>query len=191
MQSAYLRQTDSIGVRLTCSLNIIEEGDSSYVLIRAKQGRYSTENIWSAAEHFERALLEYVGRNDGSVGRLFYDLARSCEFLHPLGGAGSTSVQQRNPFSTMTNFLEMEWMNIVEIPVNRAHEIGLFIISKRAGILRQMSSLRCQIKVCGSVKPMVFTNFCAPYICVISDRPGQVEEAVAILRDAIRDRIGK
>lgn len=174
---------------MNVSLNIIEEGDSSYVLIRAKQGRYSTVDMRKTAESFERVLLEYVGRHDGSVGRLFYDLARSCEFLYPLGGAGSTSVQQRNPFSTKSNFLEMGWMNIVEIPVDRAHEIGLFIISKRAGILRQMSSLRCKIKVCGS-KPMVFTNFCAPYICVISDRPGQVDEAVAILRDAIRDRIG-
>jgi hypothetical protein len=172
---------------MACSLNIIEEGDSSYVLIRAKQGRYSTENIRKAAMNFERALLEYVGRRDGSVGRLFYDLARSCEFLYPLGGAGSTSVQQRNPFSTKSN-LEMGWMNIVEIPVDRAHEIGLFIISKRIGLLRQMSSLGCLIKVCGNLSPMIVTKFCAPYICVISDRPGQVDEAVAILRDAIRNR---
>lgn len=174
---------------MTCSLNIIEEGDSSYVLIRAKQGRYSTENIRKAAESLEHALMEYVGRHDGSVGRLFYDLARSCVFLYPLGGAGSTSVQQRNPFSTK-NFLEMCWMNIVEIPVDRAQEIGLFIISKRAGLLRQISGLGCIIKVCGNLRPMVFTKFCAPYICVISDRPGQVDEVVAILRDAIRDRIG-
>ena len=189
---AYLLRTDSkdrnhqylqrIGIKSNCSLSIIEESDP-FVLIRTKQGKYSTEDIRKAASDLEHALLGYIG-NDGSRGRLFYDMARSCEFLHPPGSAGSTSVMQRNPFSLDC---EMGWMNIVKLPysIEEQKYHGAFIISKSSGVLSRIKPTKCEIKVCGN-QFKIPTKFCPPDIWVMGDQPVQVDRAVAIIQEAIQ-----
>jgi len=190
---AYLLRTDSkqslqrIGMRSNCSLSLIEEGDP-YVLIQTKQGKYSTNDIRTAASDLERALMGYVG-NDGSIGRLFYDLARSCKFLHPTGSASSSSVMQRNPFSPD---YEMGWMNMVELPYRvEEHQVkvyhGHYILAK--GILGRIKhETRCYIKICGN-QFNIPTKFCPPYVFVMGDQPGQVDKAVAIIQESIQQHL--
>ena len=130
--------------------------------------------------------MEYIG-HDGSRGRLFYDLARSCKFLHPPASVGSTSVPQRNPFSTE---MEMAWQNIVELPfvgdsmLLRSYH-GNYIIAKKTGTLgRIRHETRCEVKLCGH-EFNVPTKYCDPYVWVIGDQPGQVDRAVKILKEAV------
>ena len=191
--SAYFVDTKSIssnlqtiGKRTNCSLQIMG-GAEPHVLIQTKQGKYATDDIRKAANDLEHALLEYI-QHDGSQGRLFYDLARTCKFLHPRGCAGSSSVMQRNPFSQNK---EMGWMNIVVLPYeiiggNRRKYHGHFIIAKSTGVLGKIKrETKCEIKICGS-EFRIPTKFCAPYVFVMGDRPGQVDKAVDILQEAIQ-----
>ena len=179
----------TIGKRTNCSLQIMG-GAEPHVLIQTKQGKYATNDIRKAANDLEHTLLEYI-QNDGSRGRLFYDLARTCSFLHPRGSAGSSSVMQRNPFS---QYKEMGWMNIVDLPYdvrdsNQKTYHGHFIIAKKSGVLGKIKrETKCEIKICGS-EFRIPTKFCAPYVFVMGDKPGQVDRAVKILLEAIEGHI--
>ena len=182
----------TIGKRTNCSLRMMG-GSQPHILVQTKQGKYATDDIRKAANDLEHALLEYI-QYDGSQGRLFYDLARTCKFLHPRGSAGSSSVMQRNPFS---QHKEMGWMNIVVLPYeliggNRRGYHGLYLIEKSTSVLgkihRETASLgnrRVFIKLCGD-DFRVPTKFCTPYVFVMGDKPGQVDMAVDILQEAIQ-----
>ena len=158
------------------------------MLIEAKPGKYATDDIRNAANGVEKALLEYI-RFDGSSGRLFYDLARRCTFLHPRGGgAESTAVMQRNPFSQS---MEMGWINIVELPYEvkgggRKKYHGHFIIAKKKGVLVKIhQETRCEIKLCGDIF-RVPTKFGDSYVFVMGKQPRQVDRAVEILHEEIQ-----
>ena len=159
------------------------------MLIEAKPGKYATDDIRNAANGVEKALLEYI-RFDGSRGRLFYDLARRCTFLHPRGGgAESTAVMQRNPFSQS---MEMGWINIVELPYElkgggKKNYHGHFLLGKKSGVLGKIKSEigYCELKICGDAfrVPM---KFCNPYIWIMGKQPGQVDRAVEVLQEEIQ-----
>mmetsp|Transcript_25973 Transcript_25973/g.47102 ORF Transcript_25973/g.47102 Transcript_25973/m.47102 type:complete len:150 (-) Transcript_25973:141-590(-) len=145
-----------------------------------------------AEKKLEHTLLEYIQR-DGSSGRLFYDMARSCEFLHPKGSTESTSVMQRNPFSSKK---EMGWMDIVEFPwstvpgTHRNKCRGYYLFAKRSGVLRRIKhETRCEIKLCGE-DFNVPTKLCAPYVWVMGHQPGMVDKAADILRGSILSHMG-
>ena len=144
-----------------------------------------------AKELFEYSLLEYI-HHDGSSGRLFYDIARSCKFLHPLGTSQSTSVMQRNPFSPNH---EMGWMNIVELPFvgdssGRSYH-SFYLVSKQTGVLGRIKrETRCEIKICSN-KAKVPTKYCDPYVWVMGDQPALVDKAVDILQEAIRKHMSE
>jgi len=181
-----------IGRSSNCILRIVESGDFHVLIETISVGKYATEDTRKAEEKLEHALLEYIQR-DGSSGRLFYDMAWSCEFLHPKGNAQSTSVMQRNPFSSNK---EMGWMNIVEFPCSRVPGThrkkyqDYYVFAKRSGLLGRIKhETRCEIKLCGD-DFNVPTKLCAPYVWVMGHQPGLVDRAVDILRDSIQSHMG-
>lgn len=167
-------------------------------MIRANNpGKYSIEDLRRAYELLENLLLQYVGR-DGSVGRLWYDLARSCEKLHPR--RGSTAIMQRNPFSPDH---EMGWMSCVELPCVRDASAwlkskkyhGHFLISKTSGVLGRINreAAGCEIKLCGNqFRVPISSTSCADYVWVMAvDQPWKVDRAVEIIEEAIQDHMKK
>jgi len=171
---------------------IVTIQNNSHILISRDHNKYVMQDIRKAKEELERAILEHI-RHDGSSGRLFYDMAWSCDLLHPRGVALSSSVMQRNPF-TRNN--EMGWMNIVELPYERLggdrkcyH--GHFLISRNSGVLGRLKrETRCEMKICCD-EFKVPTKLCAPYVFVMGVQPGDVDRAVEIVKDEIRNYLVK
>lgn len=129
-------------------------------------------------------MLEYVKR-DGSVGRLFYDLAFLCKYFHARSDSG---VQQRNPFS---NEKEVGWMSVVNLPYQRdihsgrKHYHGKYIILRETGVLSEISrQTGCNIKLCGD-DFNVPVKYCDPYVWVWGRQAVDVDRAVQIVKDAI------
>jgi len=150
--------------------------------------RYAIDDIRRAASYLEDALLEYI-RNDGSQGRLFYDLALKCRLLHPLweGGEHSTVVQQRNPFNPKR---EMGWADVVELPSigegSRKQHHSHFIFGHRSKLLKKIKrATGCMIKVCHN-EAKLRTNLCSPYVFVFGSSPIEVDRAVEILKNEIQ-----
>lgn len=136
-------------------------------------------------------MLDFVGRGDGSAGRLFYDSARSCKFLHPPGSTGSSSVMQRNPY---TRNHEMGWMNIVELSYNghgaNRNYHGHHLISKGSGVLGRIKrETRCEIQICGDMFNFPTNRLCPPYCWIFGETPGSVDRAAEIVNKAIQNHM--
>ena len=153
-----------IGNETNCKLEIIKDSahgkwksiekhhsnDPSHIYIEAKKSSPSLkESIKLAKEKLEHSLLEYIHHNDSS-GRLFYDLAKSCRYLHTQ--SSSTAVAQCNPFSTS----EIGWLDIVELPYHKDNIYGQKVYHGHHifNISWVLSHIHCEtdclIKVCGS-----------------------------------------
>ena len=197
--SAHLVDTNNImnlqkiGMKTNCSLRLIDDvtKHNPHVLIMSSliNHKYAIDDTRKAASDLEDALLEYI-RHDGSQGRLFYDIAWKCKLLHPRGGAGSFTVQQRNPFGQ--NKL-MGWVNVVKLPSigegNRKQHHSMFVIAKRSGVLRKVSEeTGCQFTICSN-EAKVQTKFCAPYIWVVGSQPRLVDRALEILQESIQQHM--
>ena len=191
VDASNIMNLQKIGTKTNCTLRLIDDvtKHNPHVTIQTKQGKYAIDDMRKAASDLEDALLEYI-RHDGSQGRLFYDLAWKCKLLHPRGGAGSFTVQQRNPFSP--NKL-IGWVNIVKLPSigegSRKQYHSMFVIAKRSGVLRKVSQeTGCQFNICSN-EAKVPTKLCAPYIWVVGSQPGRVDRAVEILQESIQQHM--
>jgi hypothetical protein len=160
--------------------------DANIIRIETTPGKFAIESLRKAKIELENVFLDYLNR-DGSIGRLFYDLALSCQHLHPQ--RGRSCVYQRNPWQPN----EMGYMSVVELPYigndwNKAH--SGHILGKGNGILRRVGSVGCSITIVdkwGRVR----TNWpaCKPYVWVWGHKPGYVDEAVQILNDANKEHV--
>ena len=165
-----------IGMKTNCTLRLIEgvTTGNPHVLIMSSliNRKYTIDDVRKAASDLEDALLEYI-RQDGSKGRLFYDLAWKCKLLHPRGGAHSTVVQQRNPFSPNK---EMMWVNIVELPYSggfgqKKQYHSHFVFDNKSLLLKRIKGkTECMIQVCHNGAWSI-TNLCSPYIFVFGSSP--------------------
>jgi len=206
LSKGYANQTNLriIGNDTNCTLEIIKDSahgnwksiekhhfnDPSHIYIEAEKSSPSPkESIKLAKEKLEHSLLEYIHHDDSS-GRLFYDLAKSCKYLH--AQSSSTAVAQRNPFWTS----EMGWLDIVELPYHKNHISGQkiyhghHIFSKSWVLSRIHCETDCLIKVCGSSFDLPFEGerlLCEPYISVFGKHSGHVDRAVLMLKDEIRN----
>lgn len=127
----------------------------------------------------ENFFLDYLN-SDNCIGRLFYDLALSCQHLHPQ--RGRSCVYQRNPWEGN----EMVYMSVVEVPYSRKdgnfHTFHLF--SKDFRALGRVNSVGCTVKIVdknGRLKTNWLT--CKPHVWVWGNKPGDVDEAVKILNE--------
>lgn len=189
-----------IGNETNCTLEIVKGGshgswqsfhhrhydDPSHIYIESKPGPSSPkDNIKWATEELEHSLLEYIHYQE--YGRLFYDLARSCSFLHYK--SKGTAVVQRNPFSLN----QQGWLDIVELPYHQDHFTGQkvyhtrHIFSNAIGLLSRINSeTGCLIKVCEHEPSTGETLMCDPYVFVFGQYLKHVDRAVMALKDAIR-----
>jgi len=139
--------------------------------------------------HLTNILLKI---SDGSKGRLFYEIAISCNFLHGSINEKSTSVYQRNPFSDNKNRV---YMDVVELPytrnptTNSKEFSGHFLMCKHTGVLREVRhKTGCTIKICGDIFN-VPVKYCDPYVFLYGEEKHQVDEAVQIFVKAIKERL--
>eukprot|EP00804_Cyclotella_cryptica_P016816 CCRYP_001808-RA/>CCRYP_001808-RA protein AED:0.02 eAED:0.02 QI:136/1/1/1/1/1/4/2242/969 len=192
-----------IGFRTKCTIEIGEwkrtgtpfhHYDPTHLFIQSNDNSsffHAKLNISRAKEDVENILIGYI-HNDGSKGRLFYDMAISCSFLHGYITENSKSVHQRNPFSDAKN---REYIDVVELPyfnnptTNSKEFSGHFLICKHAGILREVRHRTgCTIKICGDMFN-VPVKYCDPYVFVYGEEKHRVDEAVNIIVNAIKDKL--
>ena len=160
--------------------------DANIIRIETVPGKFAIESLRKAKIELENIFLDYLDR-DGSIGRLFFDLAFSCQHLHPQ--RGSSCVYQRNPWQPN----EMGYMSVIELPYigndcNKAHTFHL--LGKKIGTLRKVGSVGCTIKIVDR-RGRVITNWvaCKPYVWVWGHKPGDVDKAVQIMNDANREHV--
>eukprot|EP00970_Alexandrium_tamarense_P020421 scaffold15216_cov241-Alexandrium_tamarense.AAC.2 len=189
---------NNIGLRSHCTLEIKKwEGsgqqyDAVFVVIKAKQGVIgdSVHSIQAAKEQLEDLLLEYIDF-DGSMGRLFYDVAFLCKSMHS-HVTKEKSIQQRNPFNVTR---ATEYINVVELPFSTEQSgepknyHGAYLTSSRFGTLSQMKrETGCTIKICGD-DFRVPLRYCAPYVFIFGGHANAVDRAVEIIKVAIRNHM--
>ena len=187
----------SIGQKTNCVLEIRggrspRDNDPIHVHIRATGGSDPKTDIVHAKRELEDGLVTFIG-DDLSKGRLFYDLAFSCPFLHrqyPTWGPIGTTVEQRSPYKDINTTGGPSFMSIVELPYvrdstgRRIHH-GHYIILPSFGVLRRLNrETGCAVKVCGKDfnAPMKHSD---PHVWVWGSAPRKVDAAVEILKAAI------
>jgi hypothetical protein len=89
----------------------------------------------------------------------------------------------------------MTYINIVELPYSRnpitnAKDFhARFIMQTHVGILRAVSrQTRCTVKICGDAYG-VPVKYCDPYIFVYGNDHYNVDEAVQIITNAIKEKL--
>ena len=165
---------DEIFARTNCTLRVSNE--SNIIRIDTEPGRHAFEDLRGAKVELENVLLSYVSR-DGCIGRLFHDLALSCQHLHPQ--RGSTCVYQRNPWEPN----EMGYMSVVELP-NIANQDfhGNHLLSRKHRTLKLVPAIMILVNRQGRFP----TRWCNPYVWLFGRTPGDVDEAVKIVNEANR-----
>lgn len=166
-----------------CSLTM-QPHESHIITIETKPGKFAIDSLRMAKIELENIFLDYLN-HDGAIGRLFFDLAVSCQHLHPQ--RGRTCVHQRNPWQPD----EMGYMSVVELPfirmdgneVSHCHHIRTKRVLSRC--------VGCDITVVDKGRGRVQTRWvaCNPYILVWGTKPGDVDEAVRILNDVNREHV--
>jgi len=180
----------TIGNETNCIVDMIfPRHGPLYIQIESKPGPSSPrERMKLAKEGLEKALLEFLHR-DGSSGRLLYDMAKSCKYLHP--PSIGTAVSQCNPNSTD----EMGWLDIVEIPYTKHRFLdqkvyhAQHIFGPTGALARIRRETGCSIQLCGNGFDVAFiggTHLCEPYISVFGRHPRNVARAVLSLKNEIR-----
>jgi hypothetical protein len=158
---------------------------SNVIRIETNPGKYAIDSLRKAKIELENFFLEYLN-SDGCIGRLFYDLAVSCQYLHPQ--RGRSCVYQRNPWETN----EMGYMSVVELPFlgndwGGAHTFhSRHLLSKEFQVLSRVRSVGCTVMVVDR-RGRVPTKWTKPYVWVWGHKPGDVDDAVQILKDANRE----
>ena len=101
-----------IGCKYHCTLTLVKQTSEPHIFIGTRPGKYAIHDIRKAKQMLEDKLLDFIDfkHQDGSNGRLFYEIALSCPNLHQ---RNNRTVIQRNPF-TFDN--EMDWQNVVSLP---------------------------------------------------------------------------
>lgn len=148
-------------------------------------GKFAIESLRKAKIELENFFLDYLDC-DGAIGRLFHDLALSCQHLHPQ--RGRSCVHQRNPWEPN----EMGYMSVVELPYKKDFNKPqtLHLLSKKLGTLGRVRSVNCTLKIVdrrGRVQTKWIT--CKPYVWVWGHKPGDVDEAVQIVNAANREHM--
>ena len=147
------------------------------IRIETKPGRYASEDIRGAKCELENALVSYLNR-DACIGRLFHDLALSCNQLHPQ--RGSSSVYQRNPW----NLNEMGYMSVVELPSIANQEFhGTHLLSRQ---LRTLSQVQPATMILVDPEGRFPSRFCKPHVWLFARKSRDVDAAVKIVTSANR-----
>ena len=123
---------------------------------------------------------------DGSRGRLVYEIARSCRGSHRPGGSTSHAVtHQRDPFNTNATCS----MSLVELPSDVGHDRWKHLQKSR--VIESVQKTGCSMKLCGDELNCP-VNYGNPYIFVASGSATNwrdVDRAVELIKAEIRKHI--
>mmetsp|Transcript_14836 Transcript_14836/g.21058 ORF Transcript_14836/g.21058 Transcript_14836/m.21058 type:complete len:455 (-) Transcript_14836:10-1374(-) len=127
-------------------------------------------------------LLRFIG-NDGSRGRLVYEIAKSCSGSHRPNKSTSNAVRDINPFHT--DYSSESYISIVDIPNDfvregKHHQLHMALV----GSIRDVG---CKMDIVADG----FThnsNLCEPYVLVYgaTSKFQDVDRAVKMVEDKIR-----
>ena len=150
------------------------------ITMTTNNGNTGHRDLKNARRKVEDLILDFI-QNDGSKGRLMYELAVSCWGAHRSKYSSSNAVKQRNPF----NDYRENFMSVVDLPSEvikgkrcfhgefllKAHVLGQ--IKKQSG---------CTIKICGD-DFNIPVELCNPYVLVYGGSFKDVDRAVEIIKD--------
>lgn len=124
-------------------------------------------------------------KEDGSKGRLLYEIAASCGGPHRPNGSTSRAVNQLNPFDPNQKHC---YMSILELPYtgSGSNKIfhGRFLLENK--VSENVKNLTgCSFKVIGDEFGPI-ARYCDPYILILGQQWAKVDKAVVILANEIR-----
>mmetsp|Transcript_30474 Transcript_30474/g.56294 ORF Transcript_30474/g.56294 Transcript_30474/m.56294 type:complete len:523 (+) Transcript_30474:104-1672(+) len=132
----------------------------------------------------QELLLDYVG-NDGSRGRLIYELALSCWGAHRPKKSTCNAVNARDPFDG--DRWGNKFMTILALPYHSSggrkvyHDAKLLTAHALARIRNEAKSY---IKLVGD-EFRVPVKFCEPYVFVVASSLKDIDKAAEIVREVI------
>lgn len=156
-----------------------------HIIVTTRLGGDAQGRLNEARDMIGESIFE-IAKNDGSIGRCYYDFAR----LYPENedfNSASNAVLQWNPFSGV---FKQSWMTVMPLPFVRVHTKknepkdefhGSFIASLREKIWIKTV---CQIRVCGDSFD-VPTKYCDPYVFIFGRCREDVDNAFNIVQEAI------
>lgn len=148
-----------------------------------QQARMIVENILFKYRPSDEVSLSIA--DDGSRGRLAYDIAAATPGPHRPKDSKSRAVQQMNPFDDGM----LCFMSVLDLPrtVNKFNTIfhGHFLTDQHV-ITKVKSLTGCSFKIVGNDFGIA-TRFCEPFVLVFGNphRWNRVDEAVEILKHEI------
>jgi hypothetical protein len=165
------------------SIDWDEEGDSLIPMIinifdpkTAAEKRFNC--LQRARRMIQHLLLEFVG-NDGSQGRLVYEIASSCSGSHRPTKSTSNAVREINPLS---HDVRSVFMSIIDLPYDYVEHHSL----------RQVEAFGCQLNIVAAAHQFTdgftTTNLCDPYVLVsVKKNYENVDKAVKMLKTMISE----
>jgi hypothetical protein len=189
-------QLKSIAFQTNCNINIRgpefaskshkEKSKSMLVNIFTKYGHDPPSDPMRARKMVESSICDFVGE-DGSKGRLYYDLAASSEQNRCLGSK-SNAVFQFNPYERTQRKTCMALFALPSTTVT--HQNGATTKKFHGGFLlkgqikSQINKERCTIILCGDHYKLP-TKLCDPYGLIFGDNPAHIDNAIAIVHEHI------
>ena len=151
------------------------------IYVEAINRSTAQQDLTRARHMIQDLFLDYVG-NDGSRGRLIYELARSFCGPHRPKNSSSNAVKDANP---LLGNHSVDYMSIVELSYEHTREKSFHaahILHKP--FLQEISGLGCDlILVAKGFK--IPTNLCDPYVFVYGRKFQDVDGAVQIVKKKI------
>jgi len=155
------------------------------IKIIAHSTRTAPQDHFAAREKIKDLLLDYRDmRHDGSRGRLVYQIAACCQGAHNPNNSTSGAVSVNNPFTSHSVF-----MSVLDLPFTAYRGKKDFHSSYLLDsyVMDRVQSVDCYIKVCGVDDSYhIQTRYCDPHVLVFGRHWQNVDQAVDILKDAIR-----
>ena len=153
--------------------------------VEAMNAPTALEDLTVARQMIQSLLLQFVG-NDGSRGRLLYEVAQSCWGPHRPNESTSNAVRDVNPFH---NHPSEDYMSVVELPYNFTREgtpvHAASLLSRET--LDRLKAADAFIRVVAT-EFKIPTKLCEPYALVCGKSYQSVDRGVDIVKEIIRRR---
>ena len=156
------------------------------IYVDANNVSTAQQDLLRARQMIQDLFMNYVG-NDGCRGRLLYEIAQSCWGPHRPTHSLSNAVKDLNP---LLDYPKSSFMSIVEISYEHFEHLkeksfhAAHILHKP--FLREISNLGCDL-ILVAKGFQVYTNLCDPYVFVYGRTYQDVDRAVRMVKEKIRD----
>lgn len=183
----------SIGKETNCRVTVNfsphhPSDDPITITIDACSQTGALRDLTMARQKIESLMLGYLNiYNDGSKGRLVYDIALSCKGAHRPNNSTSRAVNTKSPFDG-----RYTWMTVLELPFRgengRREYHTKYLLDSR--LLGDIKNAGCAIKLCGG-ECGIPTKQCNPYVWLTGTNSKTVDQAAAMIKDAIKCHMDK